>query len=314
MRRASPDGVNPLFMKNLLSIKDLDKDSVLGIIGESGKMQKLLEARTLPKLLDGRIMATLFYEPSTRTRLSFEAAMQRLGGGVIGFADKSSSSAMKGESLADTVQAVSSYADVIVLRHDEAGATRGAARFSDVPIINAGDGIGEHPSQTLVDLFTINSEKGKLDGLKIAIVGDLKNGRAAHSLAHALEMFENDVVFIAPKELQMPNEICYELEKSCAVEKTDSLNAALDADIVYMTRIKREWFPSYQEYLKLSGRYVVDGRFLEKAGKDVTIMSPLPRVDEISNEIDGRDNAAYFRQAANGVPVRMAILKQILSA
>ena len=306
---------SPSFQKGLLSIKDLSTNEIESVLSESERMLKVCRSGRKADHLRNKIMATLFFEPSTRTRLSFESAMQRLGGGIIGFADPSSSSTMKGETLADTVKIVSSYSDVIVLRHPRDGAAREAAGFADVPIINAGDGAGEHPTQALLDLFTIRKEKRKLQGLKIAVVGDLKNGRTVHSLAYALARFKNDVTFIAPRQLQVPADIVSSLNEKYGqrVEKSESLDAALDADVIYMTRIQEERFKSKAEYLQFANYYNINRNFLSRSRNDVTIMHPLPRVREISPEVDSMKNSAYFRQASYGVPVRMAILKMMLS-
>ncbi len=302
------------FRKGLLSIKDLTTKEITSVLSESERMLEICRSGKKADYLSNKIMATLFFEPSTRTRLSFESAMQRLGGGIIGFADPSSSSTMKGESLADTVKIVSSYSDVIVLRHPREGAANEAARYATVPIINAGDGAGEHPTQALLDLFTIKKEKGRLQGLKIAVVGDLKNGRTVHSLAYALARFENDVTFIAPKQLQVPGNIVSSLnrEHGSRVETSESLDAAKDADVIYMTRVQEERFKSRAEYAQFANYYNINKGFLSRANDDVIIMHPLPRVKEISPEVDSMKNSVYFKQASYGVPVRMAILKMML--
>jgi aspartate carbamoyltransferase catalytic subunit len=304
-----------LFDRDLISIKGLTKTEIESVMEESEKMFALLQGKRRLPNLQNKIMATLFYEPSTRTRLSFESAMQRLGGGVIGFSDPTSSSAMKGESLADTIKVVSSYADIIVIRHNEQGAAQKAAEFSNVPVINAGDGVGQHPTQALLDLFTIKKEKGKLEGLKIAMVGDLKNGRTVHSLAYALGLFGNRITFIAPEEIQMPRAILDDLDKvyGIEIEKSNNLEAASDADIVYMTRIQKERFSRPEDFSAFANSYTVDKDFLDKSNDEIIIMHPLPRLSEISSEIDGTKNSAYFRQAAYGVPVRMAILNMMLN-
>lgn len=305
---------NPLSSSNLISIKDLDKSTIELVLKESSRMHSLLAERKSTDMLKNKIMATLFYEPSTRTRLSFESAMQRLGGGVIGFADAGTTSTSKGESLEDTIKVVSAYADVIVLRHPQEGAARMAVEHSDVPVINAGDGAGQHPTQALLDLFTIKLEKKKLEGLNVALVGDLRNARTSHSLAYALALFGNDLTFIAPEALQMQKEIVDDIKKQygVSVRSTDSLEKALSADVVYIPRVQKERFSSLKEYNRFADYYKVNKDFLSKADADIIIMSPLPRVNEISREIDNTKNAVYFKQAAYGVPVRMAILKMIL--
>jgi aspartate carbamoyltransferase catalytic subunit len=300
--------------RGLISIKDLTKEQIEAVLSESAKMLNACQCGADVNYLDNKIMATLFFEPSTRTRLSFESAMQRLGGGVIGFADPSSSSSMKGESLADTVRIVSSYSDIIVLRHPMEGAASEASASSLVPVINAGDGTGEHPTQALLDLFTIKMEKGRLGKLKVAVVGDLKNGRTVHSLAYALALFGNQILFIAPKKLQVPDEVLSGLSRrySGMVEKSESLESALDADVIYMTRMQKERFASPDEYGLFANYYSINRKFLSRANDEVILMHPLPRVGEISPEVDGMKNSVYFKQAAYGVPVRMAILNMII--
>lgn len=304
-----------LFQKDLLSINQLTKGQILSLLKEAGFMLDALKKRKRLDTLGGMIMATLFFEPSTRTRLSFESAMQRLGGGVLGIADANTSSMMKGESLEDTIKVVSAYADIIVLRHPDQGAAKTAAGFADIPVINAGDGAGQHPTQALMDLFTIKSEKKKLEGLKVALVGDLKYARSSHSLAYGLALFGNDLTLIAPKSLQMETAMVNDLSRKYGIEinKSDSLESALDADVVYIPRVQKERFPNLGEYQKFADYYRINREFLSKADSDIIIMSPLPRLTEISKEIDKMKNAVYFKQAANGVPVRMAILKSMLT-
>lgn len=264
--------------------------------------------------LEGKILSTIFFEPSTRTRLSFETAMTRLGGRVIGFASPEASSVAKGESLADTIKMMESYSDAIVLRHPHEGAARLAAEFSSKPVINAGDGAGQHPTQTLLDLYTVWDEKGRIEGNNIALVGDLKYGRTVHSLTYALTMFEANLIFIAPPTLQMPKEIVQHIkEKGLELRMANSLEEVIkDVDVLYVTRIQKERFPDPQEYLRVAGSYRVDLPLLREAKKDLIIMHPLPRITEIAPEVDRTPNAVYFKQAFNGVPVRMALLSLIL--
>lgn len=255
-------------------------------------------------VVDGKLLATVFYEPSTRTRLSFEAAMQRLGGGVISVAEaKSASSVAKGETLSDTIRTIANYADAIVLRHSEVGAAQLAAAVSDVPILNAGDGAGEHPTQALLDLYTMRREKNAIDGLRIAMVGDLKNGRTVHSLARALSLFDVEFSLVAPSVLAMPNEVTDLLrERKMHVEETNDLTSALqNADVVYMTRVQKERFADPKQYEKLKDFFILNRDLVNRAKKDLLVMHPLPRVDEISTDVDALPNAAYFRQAKNGV-------------
>ncbi len=267
------------------------------------------------RILDGKLLATLFYEPSTRTRLSFEAAMQRLGGGILSTAEaKTASSAVKGESLPDTIRTIANYGDAIVLRHPDVGAAQVAAEASVVPVLNAGDGAGEHPTQALLDLYTICSEKGKIDGLRIVLAGDLKNGRTVHSLARALSLFKVEFSLVAPAALAMPPEVTdYLRTRDFTVEETNDLARALQkADVVYMTRVQKERFADAKQYEKLKAFFVLDRALAERSQPHMLIMHPLPRVDEIATDVDSMPNAAYFRQTRNGVYVRMALLSQVL--
>jgi len=259
--------------------------------------------------LSGKVLATLFFEPSTRTRLSFETAMHRLGGSVITVAEARSSSAAKGESLPDTIRTVEGYADVIVIRHPKIGSAAEAAEATVRPVINAGDGAGEHPTQSLLDLYTIRKEKGKVDGLKIALAGDLKNGRTVHSLSRLLCNYKVSFILVSPELLRMPRKIVDELKgRGIEVDETDDLKEAIrSADVLYMTRIQKERFEDEAEYERLKGSYILTREMIEQES-DLTIMHPLPRVNEIATDVDGLEGAAYFRQAANGVPVRMALL------
>jgi aspartate carbamoyltransferase catalytic subunit len=265
-------------------------------------------------LLKQQILATLFFEPSTRTRLSFESAMQRLGGSVIGFADPTGTSQKKGESLADTIRMADSYSDAIVIRHPQEGAARLAAEFSDVPILNAGDGAGQHPTQCLLDLFTILTEKKKIKGNNVVLLGDLKYGRTVHSLAYALSLFQANLTFVSPDTLKMPKEVIHEC-KEFGVEPVSTSNlekAIKEADVLYATRIQRERFPDAEEYNRVVGSYKVDNVLLQQAKEDLIVMHPLPRVVEIEPEVDTTKHAVYFTQAFNGLPVRMALLSLIL--
>ncbi|MFC6718231.1 aspartate carbamoyltransferase [Natrialbaceae archaeon GCM10025810] len=262
---------------------------------------------------DGRLLGLLFFEPSTRTKMSFETAMKRLGGDVVDMGSVESSSVKKGETLADTVRVIEGYADALVLRHPRQGAATMAAAFVDVPLVNAGDGAGHHPTQTLLDLYTIRENAG-LDDLTIGIMGDLKYGRTVHSLAYALTNFDANQHFISPESLQLPREVVYDLhQQGASVREHDGLEEVLPSlDVLYVTRIQRERFPEEQEYREVAGEYQIDADVLEDARDDLTVMHPLPRVDEIAPEIDETDHAAYFEQAHNGVPVRMALLDVLL--
>jgi aspartate carbamoyltransferase len=258
----------------------------------------------------GQVLATLFFEPSTRTRLSFETAMLRLGGQVVTVADPKTSSAAKGESLSDSMRTVEGYADLIVIRHPQKGSAQEAAAAVEIPVINGGDGAGQHPTQALLDVYTIQKEKGQLEGLTVALVGDLKNGRTVHSLVHLLARLNTRLLFVSPPSLRMPEEITAEIRRmGVTVDQTEDLEAAMgQSDVAYITRIQRERFEDPAEYERLKGAYIVDMAMVNRAKAGITIMHPLPRVNEISTDVDGYAGAAYFRQAANGVPVRMALL------
>lgn len=265
-------------------------------------------------ILKGKVLSSLFFEPSTRTRLSFESAMHRLGGNVIGFADPTATSQKKGESLADTIRMADSYSDIIVVRHPQEGAARLAAEFADAPVLNAGDGAGRHPTQCLLDLFTILTEKKKIENNKIVLLGDLKYGRTVHSLAYALALYGAELTFVSPGSLKMPKEVIQEC-KELGVEPTSTSNlekAIKDADVLYATRIQKERFPDAEEYNRVVGIYKVDHDLLQYAKKNLIIMHPLPRVTEIDPEVDHTPHALYFKQAFNGVPVRMALLSLVV--
>ncbi len=305
----------PLFRRDVISIGDLTPDNIKDVLRVSEDMRKRFKngpESEGERYLERRIVASVFLEPSTRTRLSFESAAQRLGGGVITIATKGQTSMDKGETLADTIGMLQDYASLIVLRQSENGGARLAADISRVPVINAGDGTGEHPTQALLDLFTIKRLKGRISDLNIAIVGDLLNGRTVHSLAYALGMFGNHITFIAPERLQVPNSVIETVSAGNTVSVAPDLSAAYGADIVYMTRVQRERFADPDEYEKFRSVYTINMAFLKAAGKDVRIMHPLPRVDEVAVEVDKTPNAAYFAQAKNGTPVRMALLAMIL--
>ncbi len=296
--------------RDIISIKDLTKEEIVHVLDVGEEMVPIAQGEKKSNLLEGKIMASLFFEPSTRTRLSFETAMKRLGGEVIGFAQPGATSLQKGESLADTIRTAESYCDLIVMRHPHEGSARMAANFASAPIINGGDGAGHHPTQCLLDLFTIRKEKGKIDENVVALLGDLKYGRTVHSLAYALSLFKTKMVFIAPQQLQMPKEVvesCTSMGAKISFE-TDLEKAIEAVDVLYVTRIQKERFPDPEEYNKVVGIYKVNEKLLEKAKEEMVILHPLPRVYEITPEVDTTKHAAYFRQAFNGVPVRMALL------
>ncbi|RLF91429.1 aspartate carbamoyltransferase [Thermococci archaeon] len=300
--------------RDVISIRDFSKEDIEFVLSTAERLEKELKEKGHLEYAKGKILATLFFEPSTRTRLSFESAMHRLGGSVIGFAEASTSSVKKGESLRDTIKTVEQYSDVIVIRHPKEGAARLAAEVAEIPVINAGDGSNQHPTQTLLDLYTIKKEFGKIDGLKIGLLGDLKYGRTVHSLAEALAFYDVELYLISPEMLRMPKHIVEELkEKGVKVYETSDLEAVIgELDVLYVTRSQRERFPDEQEYLKVKGSYQVNCKVLEKAKEDLRIMHPLPRVDEIHPEVDKTKHAIYFRQVFNGVPVRMALLGLVL--
>jgi aspartate carbamoyltransferase catalytic subunit len=261
------------------------------------------------------LLATCFFEPSTRTKMSFTAAIKRLGGDVVDMGSVESSSVKKGESLADTVRVVEGYADALVMRHPSEGSAKLASEFVDVPLINAGDGAGQHPTQTLLDLYTIRENAG-LDDLTIGIMGDLKYGRTVHSLAYALTNFDARQHFVSPESLKLPRNVRYDLhEAGASIREHTDLEAVLGSlDVLYVTRIQAERFPDEQEYREVAGEYQIDAETLTEAKDDLTVMHPLPRVDEIAQDVDNTDHATYFEQAHNGVPVRMALLDLMLEA
>lgn len=300
--------------KDLVSIRDLTKEEIFYILERAEDMLPYAKGEKRTTALKGKILATLFFEPSTRTRLSFETAMHRLGGDVIGFSEPTMTSIRKGETLADTIRVVDSYSDIIVIRHSLEGSARLAADFAESPVINAGDGAGRHPTQCLLDLFTILKEKGRIEGLKVALVGDLKYGRTVHSLAYALALLGADLIFVSPETLRMPKEIIRDCQDLGAEPKslTNLERAVRDVDVIYVTRIQKERFPDPTEYNRVVGSYRIDSKLLQHARDDVIVMHPLPRVNEIDPEIDGTRHAVYFKQTFYGIPVRMAILSSLL--
>ena len=295
--------------RDVLSTRDFTREEILFVLDAA----KLFEGEERP-LLRNRILATLFFEPSTRTRLSFESAMKRLGGNTIGFAEAGVSSAAKGESLHDTVRVVEGYCDAIVLRHPREGAARVAAEATRLPVVNGGDGSNQHPTQTFIDLYTIREACGKVSGLNIGFLGDLKYGRAAHALVHAAAAMGNSLTLISPVELRLPAPLLDEVRETGAKPvQTGDLDAALrDLDVLYVTRIQEERFPDPLEFERVRNAYRVDRRTLEGAGRKLCILHPLPRVREIDPEVDSMDGALYFRQAHNGVTVRKALLSLLL--
>ncbi|MEM0141456.1 MAG: aspartate carbamoyltransferase [Thermoplasmatales archaeon] len=299
--------------RDIVSIGDFTKDEITDVIKRANQMVPYAQSGHPDRPLAGKIISTLFYEPSTRTRLSFESAAMRMGAHVLGFGSLESSSVVKGESLPDTIRILNGYSDAIVLRHPSEGAARLASEFSDVPVINAGDGAGQHPTQTMQDIFTIWKETGKVEGKHIGIVGDLKYGRTVHSLGKALSMFDVSLYLISPEELKIPKHIKKDIEKRVPVKETREVESVIDQlDVLYVTRIQKERFPDINEYNKVAGSYVIRPSLLSKAKKSLLVMHPLPRVNEISPDVDNLPQARYFKQASYGVPVRMAILDLIL--
>ena len=297
-------------MRSLISITDLDKNEMLRIM----ELASQFEQNPGQRLLDGKIVASLFFEPSTRTRLSFESAANRLGARVIGFSDALNTSVSKGETFHDTIMTISNYCDMIVMRHSLEGAPRYASEISRVPVVNAGDGSNQHPSQTLLDLYSIQKTQGRLDDINIMMIGDLKYGRTVHSLLQALSHFNARFTFVAPPELELPKE--YKLflaEKGLRYTEKQHIDEAIkDADIVYMTRVQRERFNDPLEYERVKNIYVLHESNIEGTKPGMKILHPLPRVNEIDPRIDKSEKAYYFRQTENGVYTRMAIISYLL--
>lgn len=298
---------------DILTSKQFNRGDIEDVLKMAKKMEVFASKKKWGDLLKGRLLAALFYEPSTRTRLSFEAAMRRLGGEVVSVVGAQFSSLSKGETLYDTGKTIESFADVIVIRHQKDGAAEELAAGSAVPVINAGDGINEHPTQALLDLFTIQKELGRLDGLTIAMAGDLKYGRTVHSLACVLSHFNVKMIFVAPPELKMPEPNMRALkEKNISyTEITDLGDAVRKSDVVYMTRVQQERFSDPKQYEKHRNAYVLTREFVEEKNSKALIMHPLPRVWEIARDVDDLAGAAYFKQVANGVAVRMALLAMV---
>jgi aspartate carbamoyltransferase catalytic subunit len=305
---------NPFYDKDIVSIKDFSKDDLEFVFNTTDKISRLKPSGR-GELGKGRTLGYIFYEPSTRTRMSFEAAMASLGGSSIGIADLKSSSVEKGESLADTIRVIDLYSDVIVLRHPLDGSSRFAAELSDNPIINAGSGSEEHPTQALLDMYTILKEKDRIDGLSIAIIGDLKYGRTVYSLLYGLANYNANIHLVSPPSLAIRKESIYEVQNKLKIKEHDQLDDTVlsEADVIYVTRIQRERFPDIQEYEKVKGTYTIDEKTLAKSKPDIAIMHPLPRVDEISQAVDHTKNAIYFKQAAYGKELRAALLALMLN-
>ncbi|HII77383.1 MAG TPA: aspartate carbamoyltransferase [Methanolinea sp.] len=297
-------------MRHIISIRDLDRAEINGILDHA---QALQEQDYDPQALTGKLLGLLFFEPSTRTRMSFASAVARLGGHSISMDSVEASSMVKGETLADTIRVVSGYVDAIVLRHPKEGAARLASEFAQVPVINAGDGAGQHPSQTLLDLYTIRQSM-PLEGVTVGLLGDLRYGRTAHSLAHALSLYRATLHTISPKGLELPSGLAGELRDSGTevIEHDDVQEVVKDLDVLYVTRIQRERFPDSSSYFKVASSYRVTPELLEGVRDHLVVLHPLPRVNEIDPRVDHLPYARYFEQSANGIPVRMAMLLRVM--
>ena len=305
--------MNEFFQKDIISVRDLDKQKLELIFDSTNKILEIKpnERREIGR---GRTLGYLFYEPSTRTRLSFESAIASIGGTSFGISEVLSSSTQKGESLADTVKIMSIYSDVLVLRHPLDGSSRFAAELSSKSVINGGSGTEEHPTQAIQDLFTIKKEKKKIDGLKIGIVGDLKYGRTVYSLLYALGNYDVDVHLISPESLKIRADSTYEIRKRLSYTESTDIDEYIDElDVIYVTRIQKERFPDEEEYIKVKGSYVIGMDFVNKMKDDAIILHPLPRLDEISTEVDKTKQARYFKQAEYGMDTRAALLGLILN-
>jgi aspartate carbamoyltransferase catalytic subunit len=295
--------------RHLISIEELSKGDVEYILSKADEFEDIAK-KSFSDILKGKLLGNLFFEPSTRTRMSFETAMKRLGGEVINLNTAEISSIAKGETLADTIRVVSGYVDTIVIRHPKEGSAKLAAEFSEVPVINGGDGAGQHPTQTLLDLYTIWKE-GDINDIRIALVGDLKYSRTVHSLIKALSLFNAEIYLVSPEALRLPIQFREELGNN--VVEVDSLEDIIgEINVIYVTRIQKERFPDLDEYHRVAGSYRITRKMLENGEENLIVMHPLPRVDEISPEVDATAHAMYFKQAFYGVPVRMAILSEVM--
>ena len=297
----------------MISIKDLERKDVEYILDGASKLENIAQSKEVSDELKGKILGLMFFEPSTRTKMSFETSMKRLNGECIGFENSGSSSVSKGESITDTAKMFEGYCDALVIRHEYEGVSKFISDIVNIPVINAGDGAGQHPTQTLLDLYTIKKEIGEIDNLNIALIGDLKFGRTVHSLSNALGLFKNIKIYlVSPPELRMPQEILIDLnDTNVEYEEVDNIESIIDkVDVLYVTRIQKERFGDIDDYLKIKGAYIVNKKLLK--GKDVIVMHPLPRIDEIDTDVDNTKYNKYFTQAANAVPVRMAILKTLI--
>ena len=305
--------MNEFYKKNIISVRDLDKQKLELIFDATDKIIDMSQDKRR-EIARGKTLGYLFFEPSTRTRLSFESAIALLGGTSVGIADAASSSIHKGETLGDTVKVISSYCDVLVLRHSLDGSSRFAAEISNKPVINAGSGTEEHPTQTIQDLFAIKKEKKKIDGLKIGITGDLKYGRTVYSLLYGLRNYDVDVHLISPESLRIRSDSTYDIKKELSYTESSNIDEYIeDLDVLYVTRIQKERFPDEEEYAKVKGSYVIGSDMVKKMKDDAIILHPLPRIDEISADVDNTKQAKYFEQAEYGKYTRAALLGLILN-
>ena len=310
----APNLESGFYGQDIISVRQFSRENLTHIFGVSDEMRAIVRRVGSSDLLKGHVLACVFYEPSTRTSSSFIAAMSRLGGSVIPINEVRYSSVTKGESLPDTIRTLESYADVIVLRHPEVGASQVAAEYARKPIINAGDGVGEHPTQALLDLYTIRSELGQIDGLHVAMVGDLRYGRTVHSLARLLCLYDVQMTFVSPEILRLPLDVMNEVKThgKQARETYDVHEVIADVDVLYVTRVQRERFADQAQYESVKDYYVITPELMEKAKDRMIIMHPLPRVGEISYALDDDPRSAYFRQMENGMYIRMALLAAVL--
>ena len=305
--------MNEFYKKNIISVRDLDKQKLELIFDATDKIIDMSQDKRR-EIARGKTLGYLFFEPSTRTRLSFESAIALLGGTSVGIADAASSSIHKGETLGDTVKVISSYCDVLVLRHSLDGSSRFAAEISNKPVINAGSGTEEHPTQTIQDLYTIKKEKKKIDGLKIGIAGDLKYGRTVYSLLYGLRNYDVDLHLISPESLRIRSDSTYDIKKELSYTESSNIDEYIeDLDVLYVTRIQKERFPDEEEYAKVKGSYVIGSDMVKKMKDDAIILHPLPRIDEISADVDNTKHAKYFEQVEYGKYTRAALLGLILN-
>ena len=303
--------------RDLISIRDLSKEEIEQVLSVSAEMEPIALGRKVSRILAGKVLATLFFEPSTRTQFSFQVAMSRLGGAYVGMADTRVSSMAKGEDFHDTIKMIDGYVDALVLRHPRAGSAAEAADIAEHPVINGGDGANEHPTQALLDLYTIKKEKGRIQGVKIALFGDIRHARSYHSLIPMLAAFGARLYFVSPKELDAPEGLIDELKSKFNVDvrqTRDIMEVIEEIDVIRLIRVQRERFASEEEYHRVKNSYVVNLELLKHAKREVIVMHGLPRLDELDRAVDKTPHAVYFRQAANGIPVRMALLSLLLGA